>query len=723
MFRLRPLLPLAGGFLLGIALARTWTPFLLLPALAALPFVARRHPAALLIAGLGLGGLRQSLPGREEAPTAPELPLIGVVDGPPHVYRSLEDLPGSVEEDGAFRVGDVQVRYFRRPPPGLVGGERVRVSGRLKRPEPPRNPGEFDRAAHLHRLGIRWTLSLERLEILEGPPVASRVRAWFRERFDRHLDRDTGAFLSSIVLGRREALDDALRLNLQESGTAHLLAISGQNLVIVLGALWTLLMLAGLRGRRLSGALLALLAGYALLTGLQVSVLRSLLMVGAYFGADFAWRRRDPLSATALAALLICAWDPGQVEDVGFQLSFSAVLGLSLVGPAMHGCLPGRSSSWTIPLRGAVIVSAAAWLATAPIVLSTFNLLTPGIIPANLVLGPLISLEFVLGLAHLGLEPLGLGALSGLAADLVFSGIRRASALVNAIPLSHAYAPSLPAWGIAAYYALLGAWLGGARRAPRPAWILALAVPVTLLGLSGRLARKPMETPLLAVLDVGRGSCAYLEWPDGRNLMVDCGSLNRRDVGAGIAAPYLWSRGITRLDTLVLTHPDADHVNGAEALFRLVDVRRVLLTRAFGAWAPPPGVERLVVERETAEPLRLGELEILGPPRLERLGLSPPSNETSIVLRAAGVLFPGDVEERGVEALFGLPEIRADVLILPHHGKLYRQHEEFVRRVDPEEIVVSGPEGYASEKVLQALPLPPRITGREGAILIPLKSR
>jgi beta-lactamase superfamily II metal-dependent hydrolase len=98
-----------------------------------------------------------------------------------------------------------------------------------------------------------------------------------------------------------------------------------------------------------------------------------------------------------------------------------------------------------------------------------------------------------------------------------------------------------------------------------------------------------------------------------------------------------------------------------------------------------------------------------------------PPNETSIVLRAANVLFPGDIEERGVEELLTLPDVRARVLLLPHHGKFHRQHRELVQRVAPELILVSAPEGYSSPKVLEALPFAPRVTGREGALEIELK--
>jgi competence protein ComEC len=720
MLRARPLASLAAGFLAGIAVARAADgPWLLLLALvstgSAVLIIRRAHPAFVALLGFGLGLFRQEL-----AETRDPLPLSdrveGTVAGPPRLYRSLEDPDPGPAMSGSFVVGRVQVRYFGLSVP-LLGGERVAVRGPMSRPRHATNPGQFDYGAYLERQGIDAVLTLQKLqdlEVLEGPPAWSRARAGVRSLFDRGLRPEVGAFLSAIVLGRREAVPEDLVTNLQRSGTAHLLAVSGQNLVIVLTSVWAILVLLGVRGRLQTFLLLGILGLYVLLTGLQVSVVRSFLMMAAFFGADLAWRRRDAISALGLAALALCGWDPAQVADVGFQLSFAAVLGLSLVAPVFHATTGAGGWFWN-RLRLALGVSVAAWLATAPIVLANFNLLTPGIVVANLFLVPLLSLEFVIGLAHLALAPLGAGAVSGAAANLVFDLLAAVSGGVAALPFAYAYAPPAGPGLVAAYYAGLAAWTAWCRRAPVRGWKAAGAILVAVpLGLTPLRHRAP-DGVLLAVLDVGRGSCAYLEWPDGRNVMVDCGSLNARDPGASIAARYLWWRGVTRLDTLVLSHPDADHVNGARSVIELFHVRRVVVTRAFRDWPRPPGVEVVEVERHDA-PIRLGDLEFLGPPVWEKFGRAVPANETSLVVRAAGVLLPGDVEERGVEELLALPDLRARVLVLPHHGKYFRQHEEFVRRVGPETVIVSASEGYFSSRVVEALPVPPLITGRVGAV-------
>lgn len=718
MLRARPLVPLAAGFLAGIAGARGTDLPWLLPAAAAVALGAalalprRRTPSLLALFGAALGAARQ-----EAAELRDPIPLTdqveGTVAGPPRLYRSLDEPEGAPPARASFVVGRVQVRAFGRDVP-LLGGERVRVRGPMKRPKRATNPGQFDYGAWLQRQGIDAVMTLETLEILEGPPAWSRARAWVRSLFDRGMRPEVGSFCAAIVLGRREPLPDDLVRNFQGTGTAHVLALSGQNLVIVLGAFWTLLTLLGVTGRPQALALLGILGAYVLLTGLEVSVVRSFLMIAAFFGADLAWRRRDALSALAAAALLLSAVDPAQVADLGFQLSFAAVLGLSLVAPIFYALPAPGGWAWE-RLRHALAASLAAWLATAPIILEAFNLLTPVIVAANLVIVPLMTLEFGLGLAHLAGAPLGLGDLTGSAAGAVFDLLSAASGFLGSLPFSHAYGPSPGPALLAAYYVALGAWTLWCRRSPRPWKALGAAALVLPLGLAGPLRYRAPEGVFFAALDVGRGSCAYLEWPDGRNLMVDCGSLDVRDPGASIAAPYLWERGVRRLDTLVLTHPDADHVNGARSLLELLRVRRLVVTRAFEGFAWPAGVEVVVVER-LHEPVQLDRMEILGPPAWEKFGRPVPPNETSIVLRAGGVLFPGDIQDRGVEELLTLPDLRARVLVLPHHGKYFERHQEFVRRVGAEMIVVGAPEGYYSPRVVDALPVPALITGREGCV-------
>ncbi|HEY3227285.1 MAG TPA: ComEC/Rec2 family competence protein, partial [Planctomycetota bacterium] len=355
-------------------------------------------------------------------------------------------------------------------------------------------------------------------------------------------------------------------------------------------------------------------------------------------------------------------------------------------------------------MRAALAVSIGAWLATAPIVLATFNLATPVILIANLVLCPLVTVQAILALAALPLAllfPAGATAV-GWAATGVFEATSWSASFLTRLPFAYLFLPAMPAWAAAAYYAGLGLWTWRARTAPdrwKP-WLCAafgasLALPA--------LAAPGPDHPTFGCIDVGRGACAYLRTADGGTVVFDCGSLSYRDVGAAVAAPVLWSRGVTRVHTLVLSHADADHVNGARSLIERMRVARLIVPPAFDHpvldFARLRGVEIVFAGRGSALP----GFEILGPPP-EADGTWP-VNDRSLVVRATtpggSVLIPGDIEELGSRALLGSgAALSADVFLLPHHGKRQDLHRELIAEVAPRLVIASAPEGYASREVL-----------------------
>jgi competence protein ComEC len=251
---------------------------------------------------------------------------------------------------------------------------------------------------------------------------------------------------------------------------------------------------------------------------------------------------------------------------------------------------------------------------------------------------------------------------------------------------------------------------------------LALAMP--------SIGRARPEGFFVAMIDVGRGSALYAEWPDGRNLVFDCGSLDHRDVGATVVAPYLWSRRVRQVDTLVLSHGDADHVNGAFSLIERLRVRRLVVSKRLAPEiidrARAAGLEIIVVERSGPQPVEIAPgVEVLGPPPWEKYGGTVRENESSVVLRLDGrVLVTGDIEERGTLELLELKEALATpVLVVPHHGKGQDLHRALALAVSPRIALVSAPEGYFSQDVVGNLERTCRVyrTGRDGCIEMTLR--
>ena len=727
--RRRPFLVVAAPLAAGIALSEAIPgSSLFWPSLIAVPIVVilfGRRPLAWAVIGLAAGTARgewsQVRPPTDVRFLERELDarVAGKVRDAPRFYSptsgsfSLEI--ESIEVDGRPTnwTGGVRVQFYRALPP-LTGGETISVEGRLRPLQRPTNPGVFDRAAALERDGLGATLTTSRPVIVLAPASPFRLATWtdrtrnaLRNLLARHAPPEVAALQAALLLGCREELPPDLTTALQRTGTAHFLAVSGFNLVIVLVIFWFLLLACGVRGPAMPAALLAILLVYTALTGWQVSVVRAFLMSAAVLAARLAWRRSDVVNSLCLAALAILLWDPNQLFDTGFQLSFAAVLGIVGIGPVYHDFLAPPPGPARPPLvnwlgrqaRGGLAVSIGAWLATAPIVLATFNLATPVILGANLALCPLVTAQSYLALASLPLAaifPPGATAAGALATGVYEATSWSADALTR-LPGAYLFLPSLPPWAVAAYYGALALWTWRSRVAPdrKKPWLcslfaLALALPP--------LAFTTPDFPVFGMMDVGRGSCAYLRTPDGGTVAFDCGSLSYRDPGALVAGPVLWSQGVSRVHTLVLSHQDSDHINGARSLIERLGVRRIVVPPGFDTSAFGHDLEVIVATRGTAVP----GLEILGPPPgADRW----PANERSLVVRISTsrgrILIPGDIEELGTRALLDSGvDLRADVLVLPHHGKRQDLHRELIAAVAPRIVLVSAPVGYASPEVL-----------------------
>lgn len=593
------------------------------------------------------------------------------------------------------------------------------VEGRLRPLRPPTNPGVSDRSSALERLGLGAVLTTSRPVTILEPASPFRVATWIdrarnglRNLLARHAPPEVAALQAALLLGCREELPADLTTALQRTGTAHFLAVSGFNLVLVLVIFWFLLLACGVRGPAVPASLLVILLIYTALTGWQVSVVRAFLMSAAVLGARLVWRRSEVVNSLCLAGLAILLWDPGQLFDTGFQLSFVAVLGIVGIGPIFHEFLapppgPPRSplASWLgRHVRGALAVSIGAWLATAPIVLATFNLATPVILVANLALCPLVTIQSYLALASLPLAvcfPSGAAFVGGLSTGVCGATTWSADFLMH-LPGAYLFLPAMPGWAIGTYYGVLAVWVWRARSKPdrwKPwlcgAFSLALALPPLL-------ARSP-DHPVFAVMDVGRGSCAYLRTPGEGTVLFDCGSLSYRDTGSMVAAPVLWSQGVSSAHTLILSHADADHVNGAQSAIERLGVRRLVVPDGFEhpvlAFARDREIEVIFASRGLAVP----GIEILGPPAGARSSWR--TNERSLVVRIATpqgrILIPGDIEELGTRALLesGI-DLRAEILVLPHHGKMQELHRDLMAAVGPRIVLVSAPDGYASREVL-----------------------
>lgn len=568
-----------------------------------------------------------------------------------------------------------------------------------------------------------FLLAYQRGEAVYGPGDEASPRWWpvrlgqaMRERIGQIASGDQAAFLTAILTGDKSGLSTQAGNDLSEAGLYHILAVSGMHC----GFLLTLVtLLTGRHRRRLTaGVMVVLLAFYALLTGGSPSVVRACVMLSLLLAAPLFRRSSDGPTALATALLLILVKNPFAAASISLQLSFGAMAGILWVTPRLHRLLIGEKQRGKVYrfLASGFSATMGATVLTAPISAYYFGTLTLIAPVSNLLCLGAASLVFMLGLVAVLLSflwlPLGMAA--ALVPRLLAGYILGAAHLLASLPGHALYFvnPYLKYWLAFAYLLFLLAWRGRAKTGRK--YAVATVCATLTLAVTVHLGAARYNSPLEAVvLDVGQGQSVALSSGDAFAL-VDCGSANSWYDAGGTAADHLLTLGCRELDYLVLTHYDADHVNGVESLLSRMRVDTLLL--------PPAGEDdtvfqeltelaqsrgttvRTVEEVQTLE-LGRGALRIFPP-----VGAGE-DNERGLSVLGCGeeetILVTGDMScatERALLAAYELPEL--DVLVAGHHGSKYSTSEELLEALSPERSVISvgsNSYGHPAEEALDRM--------------------
>jgi competence protein ComEC len=676
--------------------------------------------AAMVIVGAGHGaGARQRSDGdcRARLPEGTEVTVRGALaanwmpPADPRARRPLLPVQASAVErkNGAIPwcAGGMRIRFPRGAAPAQAGTELVLRGQWRTLPKPvlgsgwPRDPG------------FAGYVSVETVVITAVPSYRTHPLLTTRGRTERQLHRlmgRHGPLADALLLGRRETLDRELSDRFAQTGLVHLLAISGGHVALI-GAVFVLLgRMLRLPRRGVAWLTILLVAVYLAVIGAPASAVRSGIMLALALIATVLQRPSATLPIVSAAAFAILAVDPMTALDIGFQLSFAGVLGILLLrGPLMRRV----PSAWkkNVAARWLVesaLVSIAAFATTAPVVAHHFGQVAPVSIVANLPAIPLTSLALVgIGAAAV-LEPVAppVARLVADGAGLALDGLTWVVDVAIRVPGGHA-AVARPRWWLwaAAGLVVLLVLDATARMHVRVRWAVAAmsaAAAFLLLPLAGTAADGGLE---IVFIDVGQGDAVAIRTPAGRWLLVDAGERDDGwDAGERRVLPYLRARGAGRIEALVLTHPHADHVGGAAAVMRGMEVEQVIepgLPVGSSVYletlraAEERGVAWAAARQDRTLQVDGVELQFLWP-AVDVLDAPADPNDISAVIRVryAGfsALLTGDapawVEERLV-ARYGA-DLRADVLKAGHHGSRTSSSAAFLDAVEPALVVVSA---------------------------------
>ena len=615
-------------------------------------------------------------------------------------------------------VGERRIAISASPRPGLDEGRMVRVSGTVREPVP------WERDALL-RLGASRVVVAAHLESTVHARTGLRGRLDdVRRRAEDALTRGTSAtaaaLLRGFVLGQDDEIPDVVTDQFRRSGLAHILAVSGQNVMLLVLLAAPILALAGVPHRARLLALATLIAVYVPVAGAGASIQRAGVMGMAGLAAVLAGRPRSAWYALLLAAVVTLALEPRATADIGWQLSFAAVAGLGLLARPLSRALAGeRSGHARRAITDGVAMTLAATLATAPLVAYHFGAVSLTAVAANALALPAVAPAMWFGMlaAALGQVPSApvepLTAVGGLCAGF----IGWVAHLLGGTWAQIEVEPPGPITTLMLTAGLLsgarlacaaaerrGSLRGAARASGRSAIGVAVACVVLLaVALPRGGAPEPSRTPrlLIRVLDVGQGDSILLEPRGSPPILVDTGPPD------GGVAGRLGGLGAKHLGALVITHDETDHSGALAELVDAVTIDRLIVA---------PGGRPTECGRQpgTCPPVRrvdAGEEIVSGDLRLRVLWPRGPAgddpNAHSLVLRAElggfAALLTGDAEA----AVAAYETAPVDFLKVAHHGSEDPGLGQLLDRAAPQLAVISvGADngyGHPSPATLSAL--------------------
>ncbi len=592
-------------------------------------------------------------------------------------------------------------------------GQSVAVRGTLSEFPKPRNPGEFNYGKYLTLNEVDGILWLA--DTLQPPPGSegwsvsiwfSIQREWFGKVFDRlHGPRQAG-FLRGVVFGDRREIPMELKESFVNTGTVHILAVSGSNVAVIALALYMILGLFRIPKSWIVAVTILGLLYYMMITGASSSIVRATIMACLILAGQIVERKPDVYNSLSVAAMIVLLLSPSQLLDVGFQLSFAAVLSIVSIYPRLNTLIqkiPGRfeeikALDYILKLFA---VSLAAQLGTLSFTAYYFERFSVISLVANLIAVPVVGINLVLGCLTLAMSGLSLwiagvyAALNEILVSFLLGFVQAAASVPYAVVETVGFSFTA---AVVFYLSLVFVL-----NLDKPAVMKASSAGLLLVGIVWLCipAFEPRGVLRLTALDVGQGDAILVEFPNKTTMLIDAGPKSPEfDAGEKIVVPFLKRSGIRRIDRLVVSHPHSDHIGGMPFLLSAIDVG-ALVESDTSTTSRLHGLVRTRASPRVGWQCAQSGMELSSDPAVRVYCLSPTSpsdrnlNNRSIVLKIVygqtSAILSGDAEKEAEEHIYESYRefLDSDILKAGHHGSATSSSSPFLDGITPNFAIIS----------------------------------
>lgn len=657
----------------------------------------------------------------------------------------LKTLDGWAKVSGMVRVQVAGVVL------DLKSGDNVQMYCWLDKFKEPTNPGQFNTKKYLARknvfvaASVKTRESIELLKVKDPKNSVAKIRRKLRTAATQALlgnlsedDRNRG-LLEALLLGYRSNIDGDTYAAFAKTGLLHFISLSGMHLGILVTIIWWFAKTAGLDKPAKAIVCTAAVIIFLLVVPTRPATLRAAVICFVFFGSVIFRRHSSHLNSLSLAAIILLLIRPTGVFEAGWQLSFCSVLGIILFTEHINFGLYKKITEFSsssdkirtkrklgiLKFPGMFLLNLfstglAAWLGSAGVLLYHFHSINPLTSVWTVIAFPLVGLILIIGFLKIIVAALlptlaaALGLMVGMFADsLIWLVGQIADWNISEILIGSVNLPV-----IICYYAIVTfifiPYLRGTvlKKTISVAAVFALIVFLSVT----KFQRTYTDKLVLTALDVGHGQAVLAQIPPKTNILFDAGSLYKSDIGGRIVTPFLRYKGISKVDAIVISHNDIDHINAIPEIARDVKVGGVYANDAFFSKADPWATAKLLttsLRQRNIQIQRIGEnlkvksdaeIKLLWPldqsESASKLSHNDTSQVTMIEYAGRKILLCSDIENFAQKELMRLyPSLKVDVVVVPHHGSTKTGHPDFLASLGVETLIYScGQRQYQSQE-------------------------
>lgn len=579
--------------------------------------------------------------------------------------------------------------------PSIKYGDSLYIEGEFKQPEEARNYKGYNYKQYLKTKKIIGTVELEKAKILKSSngSFIHNIQKYIKDTINGTLTDEEGNLLLAILLGDKDKLSEDIQESFKTSNLSHMLAVSGAHVsYIILGL--TYVLQNSIIGKK-NGKIVCIifLLVFMAITNFTPSVTRACIMAVLTLFSGIIYRKSDVYTNISVAALITLIFNPYNLLDLGFQLSYGGTIGIIIFIKRIQ---EKKSNSKVINyIKQMALVSIYANIIIISIMMYHFNTVSFTFIISNIMASPILGIIVITGflfiITSITVKPLT--SLIAIFIKPILSILIKISQICSKLPFSNILVVTPYMFNVISYYAII-LYCIKSKKNNKCKIIICLLIVLILINFIIYIFPQKLR---IFFIDVGQGDSTLIITPDKKTVLIDGGGSDSFDVGEKVLLPYLLDRRILKVDYVLISHFDTDHCGGILTIMEKVKVKNIIISEQAEHSENYERFKKLMIHKKIrlievkkGDKIKIGrysEFKILFP--TSRLLSENPLNNNSIVAQFNynnfKMLFTGDIEKLAEQQILKAEkaEIRADILKVAHHGSKTSSIPEFIKAVKP----------------------------------------